>query len=136
EYINIHFPKKIVLENDYFEDQSKDTLIVGEKLLVEINMFKQLKNNVEVQQLELKGNTAKIYRTLPDSSFNCDYIIKAFASEEESTADADTTSALIFDINDVLFERIHFVYHDEVIGTSADIRLQHFDTKVKKFDLT
>lgn len=135
-YINITFPKKLVLENVYFEDQSKDTLIAGEKLLVDINMFKLLKNTVEVQQLELKGITAKINRTLPDSSFNFDYIVNAFASEEESTADADTTSALIFDINDVLFEHIHFVYHDEVIGTSADIRLQHFDTKVKKFDLT
>lgn len=134
-YINITFPKKIVLEDVYFEDQSKDTLLAGEKLLVDINMFKLLKNTVEIQQLELKGITAKINRTLPDSSFNFDYIMEAFASEEESTADADTTSALIFDINDVLFERIHFVYHDEVIGTSADIQLAHFDTKVKKFDL-
>lgn len=134
-YINITFPKKLVLEDVYFEDQSKDTLVAGEKLLVDINMFKLLKNTVEVQQLELKGITAKINRTLPDSSFNFDYIVQAFASEEEPTTDTDTTSALIFDINDVLFERIHFVYHDEVIGTSADIHLQHFDTKVKKFDL-
>ena len=135
-YINITFPKKLVLENVYFEDQSKDTLVAGEKLLVDINMFKLLKNTVEVQQLELKGITAKINRTLPDSSFNFDYIVNAFASEEESTADTDTTSALIFDINDVLFERIHFVYHDEVIGTSADIHLTNFDTKVKQFDLS
>ncbi|PRD57205.1 translocation/assembly module TamB [Sphingobacterium gobiense] len=135
-YVNITFPKKIVLENVYFEDQSKDTLIAGEKLLVDINMFKLLKNTVEVQQLELKGITAKINRTLPDSSFNFDYIIEAFMSEDESTADVDTTSALVFDINDVLFEHIHFVYHDDIIGTSADVRLQHFDTKVKRFDLT
>ncbi len=135
-YINITFPKKLVLENVYFEDQSQDTLIAGEKLLVDINMFKLLKNTVEIQQLELKGITAKINRTLPDSSFNFDYIVEAFASEEESTTDADTTSALVFDINDVLFERIHFVYNDDVIGTSADIRLEHFDTKVKKFDLS
>lgn len=135
-YINITFPKKIVLENVYFEDQSKDTLVAGEKLLVDINMLKLLKNTVEVQQLELKGITAKINRTLPDSSFNFDYIVEAFASEEESTADTDTTSALIFDIRDVLLERIHFAYNDEVIGTNADIRLQHFDTKIKRFDLT
>lgn len=135
-YINITFPKKLVLENVYFEDQSKDTLIAGERLLVDIDMFKLLKNTVEIQQLELKGITAKINRTLPDSSFNFDYIVAAFASEEESTATADTTSALVFDINDVLFERIHFVYHDEVIGTNADIRLGQFDTKVKRFDLT
>src|SRR5690606_29664938 len=75
--------------------------------------------------------------TLPDSSFNFDYIMQAFASEKESTpSDTDTASALLFNIEDVLFKRIHFVYNDEVIGTSADIRLQHFDTKVKKFDLT
>ena len=135
-YINITFPKKLVLENVYFEDQSKDTLIAGEKLLVDIDMFKLLKNTVEIQQLELKGITAKINRTLPDSSFNFDYIVAAFASEEESTPTADTASALVFDINDVRFERIHFVYHDEVIGTHADIQLGQFDTKVKRFDLT
>lgn len=47
-YINITFPKKLVLENVYFEDQSKDTLIAGEKLLVDIDMFKLLKNTVEI----------------------------------------------------------------------------------------
>lgn len=135
-YINITFPKKLVLENVYFEDQSRDTLIAGEKLLVDINMFKLLKNTVEIQELQLEGITGKINRTLPDGRFNFDYIVEAFASEKESTTQADSTSALIFDIDDVVFKRIHFLYRDEMIGTEADIRLTHFDTKVKKFDLT
>lgn len=134
-YVNITFPKKLVLENVYFEDESKDTLVAGEKILLDINMFKLLKNTVEVQQLELKGITAKVNRTLPDSSFNFDYIVNAFASEDESTPSADTSSALIFDVRDVLFERVHFVYRDEIIRTSADVWLQHFETKVEKFDL-
>lgn len=135
-YVNITFPKKLVLENVYFEDQSKDTLIAGEKLLVDINMLKLLKNTVEIEELELEGITAKISRSLPDSSFNFDYIMQAFSSEEESTPTADSSSALVFNIEDVLFKRIHFVYNDEVIGTRADIRLNHFDTRVKKFELT
>ena len=135
-YVNITFPKKLVLENIYFEDQSKDTLLFGEKLLVDINMFKLLKNTVEINELQLEGITAKINRTLPDGAFNFDYIIAAFASEEESTPTADSTSALVFDIQDVLFKRIHFIYSDDVIGTSADIHLSHFDTRIKKFDLT
>lgn len=135
-YVNITFPKKLVLENVYFEDQSKDTLVAGERLLVDINMFKLLKNTVEIEELELEGITAKINRSLPDSTFNFDYIVQAFSSQKESTPTADTSSALVFDIDDVLFKRIHFVYTDEVIGTRADIRLQHFDTKVKRFDLT
>ncbi|KGE13547.1 translocation/assembly module TamB domain-containing protein [Sphingobacterium deserti] len=135
-YVNITFPKKLVLENVYFEDQTKDTLIAGEKLLVDINMLKLLKNTVEIEELELEGITAKIRRTLPDSSFNFDYIMQAFTSEKESTTASDTSSALVFNIEDVLFKRIHFVYDDQVIGTSADIRLNHFDTRVKKFELT
>lgn len=135
-YINITFPKKIVLENVYFEDQSKDTLIAGEKLLVDINMFKLLKNTVQVQEIQLKGITGKIKRSAPSGDFNFTYIINAFDSEQESTTKSDTVSALIFDINDVLLENIHFVYHDDVIGTSADIRLKKFNTKLKKFDLS
>ncbi len=135
-HIYINFPKKLELNDVFFADESKDTLIAGESLLVDINMFKLLKNTVEINELQLKGITAKINRTLPDSSFNFDYIVAAFASEKESTPTADSASALTFDIDKVLFERIKFVYKDDVIGTSADIYLNKFDTRVSKFDLT
>ncbi|WP_140938561.1 translocation/assembly module TamB domain-containing protein [Sphingobacterium lumbrici] len=135
-YINITFPKKLVLENIYFEDQSQDTLLAGEKLSVDINMFKLFKNTVEIQELDLAGITAKITRTTPDGVFNFDYILRAFTTEKESTDKADTTSALVFDIDKVNFDHIRFSYKDDMIGTSADIRLTHFDTRVKNFDLT
>ena len=135
-HIYINFPKKLELKNVFFADQSKDTLIAGESLVVDINMFKLLKNTVEINELQLKGITAKINRTLPDSSFNFDYIVAAFASEKESTPTSDSTSALTIDIDKVLFERIKFVYKDDVIGTSADIFLNKFNTRVSKFDLS
>ncbi len=135
-HIYINFPKKLELNNVFFADQSKDTLIAGESLVVDINMFKLLKNTVEIDELELKGITAKINRKLPDSSFNFDYIVAAFASEKESTPTADSASALTFDIDKVNFERIKFVYKDDVIGTSADIYLNKFNTRITKFDLT
>lgn len=134
-YINITFPKKLVLENVYFEDQSQDTLLAGERLMVDINMFKLLKNTVEIQELELVGITSKIKRTAPDGTFNFDYIVKSFASEQESSPESDTTSALIFDIDKIKFERIRFGYMDDMIGTSADIWLKSFNTRIKTFDL-
>ena len=66
-YINIDFPKKLVLEDIYLADQSKDTLVAGKSIAVDINMLKLLKNTVEIQSLEAEGITAKIRRTLPDS---------------------------------------------------------------------
>ncbi|SJN40144.1 translocation/assembly module TamB domain-containing protein [Sphingobacterium sp. JB170] len=135
-YVNITFPKKLELNDVYFEDQSKDTLIAGEKLIVDINMLKLINNTVQIDEFTLEGITAKINRTLPDSAFNFDYIVQAFATKDESTPSTDSSAALIFDIDDVIFNRIHFVYNDEVIGTSADLKIDHFDTKLERFDLT
>ncbi|WP_411971952.1 translocation/assembly module TamB domain-containing protein [Sphingobacterium sp. Lzh-3] len=135
-YINIDFPKKLILEDIYLEDQSKDTLVAGKSIAVDINMLKLLKNTVEIQSLEADGITAKIRRSLPDSSFNFDYIVKAFASEKESEPTADTASALLFNLDKVKFSKIHVVYADAVIGTSADVYLGRLNTNIKKFDLT
>lgn len=135
-HLYINFPKKLELKDVYFADQTNDTLFAGESLQVDINMFKLFRNTVEIKDLQLAGLTAKVNRTLPDSAFNFDYIVSAFASQEESTTTADSSAALIFDIDKVRFERIKFQYHDEVIGTSAAIDLTYFDTRVKTFDLT
>ncbi|WP_052258695.1 hypothetical protein [Sphingobacterium sp. T2] len=100
-------------------------------------MFKIFKNTIEVQEIQLAGITSKIKRTAPDGNFNFDYIVKAFSSEEESAPQAaDTTSALLFRLDKIGLESIHFVYSDDMIGTSADIRLNKLDTRVKTFDLT
>ena len=135
-YINIDFPKKLVLEDIYLADQSKDTLVAGKSIAVDINMLKLLKNTVEIQSIEAEGITAKIRRTLPDSSFNFDYIVKAFASQKESKPTADSSSALLFNLDKVKFDKFHIVYADDVIGTSADVYLNSLNTNVKKFDLT
>ncbi|MFD2597506.1 translocation/assembly module TamB domain-containing protein [Sphingobacterium corticis] len=135
-YINIAFPKKLVLENIYFEDQSRDTLLSGESILVDINMWRLLDNTVELNELEVKGVTAKINRTLPDSTFNFDYIVNAFASPETQPKQEETESTMVFDLDKVLFERIRFVYDDQTIGTAAELNLNHFSTRIKKFDLS
>jgi len=132
-YVNIAFPKKIVLENVYFEDQLKDTLIAGEKLKVDIDMFKLLSNTVKVQEIDLEGITAKINR---DSAgvFNFDYILKTFVKENNKET-SNSSTPLIFEIGKVNLDKIRFAYSDEIIATSASIWLNHFETRVKTFDL-
>lgn len=133
-YVNITFPKKIVLENVYFSDQSRDTLIAGERLMVDIDMFKLFKNTVKIQEIDLEGITSTIKRD-STGKFNFDYIVETFASPEQATTTTDSTQ-LIFDIGQVTLERIHVDYTDELISTSANIKLKHLDTKVKTFDLS
>ena len=136
-YVDITFPKMLVLENVYFEDQTRDTLVSGEEIKVDIDMFKILNKTIEVQEIHLAGITSKIKRSAPDGNFNFDYIIKAFSSEKEKPQPAsDSTSALIFNLDKVNLERIHFVYNDDMIGTAADLRLKDLSTHIKTFDLT
>lgn len=133
-YVNIAFPKKIVLEDIYIEDQSKDTLVAGDKLLLDLDMLKLFSKKIVIQELGLIGVTSTIAR---DSMgvFNFDYISKAFSTNSDSKESKTDSSPMLFDIDHVFISSTHFIYKDEFIGLSADVRLKNFDTKVKKFDL-
>ncbi len=134
-HITIGFPKMLVLENVYFEDQKKDTLIAGEKLKVDISMMKLLKSQVEVNEINLQGITAKVSRGA-DSTFNFDYIIKAFASEnKKEPKPQDTTSTLKISLDKIILDKINIAYKDVTTGNDIKFLLGHFDTRIKTFDL-
>jgi len=133
--VSLKLPKLLVLEGVYFEDQSRDTLIAGDTLLVDINLFKLLDNKVEINELDFRGITANINRTLPDSAFNFDYIIRAFTTEQVEEESDDTASVMAFSIDKINLDRIRLNYKDDVIGTNADFYLGHLDTRIKTFDM-
>jgi hypothetical protein len=134
-HISLGLPKLLVLEDVYFEDQKKDTLIAGDKLKVDITLMKLLKNKVEINEINLEGITAKISRG-PDSLFNFDYIMKAFASEQKKPVKPqDTTSTMKFSIDKIILDRINVAYKDVTTGNDVKFLLGHFDTRITDFDM-
>ncbi|WP_184542625.1 translocation/assembly module TamB domain-containing protein [Mucilaginibacter sp. FT3.2] len=134
-HISLGLPKLLVLEDVYFEDQKKDTLIAGEKLKVDISMLKLLHNQVEINEINLQGITANISRGA-DSVFNFDYIIKAFAGEQKKEVKpTDTTSTMKFSVDKVILDKINVKYKDLTTGNDVKFILGHFDTRIKDFDL-
>lgn len=132
--LSIDFPKQIVLEKVYFEDQQKDTLLAGEKIRLDISLFKLLSNTVEVNYISLDGIRANIYRKGTDTSFNFDYIIKAFASEEKKPVVKDTTAVMKFKIGKIELNKILTTYKDDVTGNEIYFYLGKFETRIDKFD--
>ncbi|MFD2600585.1 translocation/assembly module TamB domain-containing protein [Flavobacterium suzhouense] len=131
EKIEIGLPKKVILEGVYFESQQGDTLLAGEKLAVDISLFKLLDNEVEINSVNLQGIVANVKRN-EDAVFNFDYIINAFASDKPK----DTTSApMKFSINKVNLDRIRISYDDKITKNDLKVNLTHFDTRIRKFDL-
>ncbi|HYK75750.1 MAG TPA: translocation/assembly module TamB domain-containing protein [Daejeonella sp.] len=132
--ISLDLPKLLVLEGVYFQDQKKDTLLAGDTLKVDISLFKLLHNELEINEIDLRGITTHIDRRLPDSTFNFDYIIKAFAGQKAKTTSKDT-SAMKFSIGKINLDRIRARFKDEVTANDMDLYLGHFDTRIKEFNL-
>ena len=133
--INIGIPNKILLENIYIEDRQKDTLLSGERISADINMFKLISSNVVISELEVRNVTAKIKRILPDTVYNFQFIVDAFAPKNPTAANPADTAAFQMDLDEITLDKIRLVYNDAVSGSDMDIWLEHFDTDVKTFDL-
>ncbi|MBS1530366.1 MAG: translocation/assembly module TamB domain-containing protein [Bacteroidetes bacterium] len=134
-HISIGFPKMILLDSVYFEDQKRDTLIAGDQLKVDISMLKLLHHTVEINEIDLKGITANVNRG-KDSVFNFDYIIKAFAGAQKGPVKTqDTTAGMKFSVGKIILDKIHVGYKDAVTGNNIKFDLGHFDTRIKDFDM-
>ena len=102
--IQIGFPKDVVLEGVYFEDQKKDTLLAGKKIVANINLFELFNNKFQINSIELENVTAKIKRD-KKSVFNFDYIIKAFKSPKKP---GDNSPSMEFYIDKVMLKKAIF----------------------------
>jgi hypothetical protein len=133
--LDIDFPKMLVLQGVYIEDKTKDTLVAGNQLKVDIDMFKLLSSQIQINEINLNGITAKIKRQLPDTVFNYQFIVDAFASPKDTAAKTDT-SAMKMAIDKIIVDKTRLVYYDVVTGNDVDVYLNHFDTRIDTFDPT
>lgn len=134
--IYIGLPKKIVVEDVYLEDQRKDTLLSAGSMKVDMAILKLIfKQELEINSVKLDNITARVNRQDSDTSFNYQFIVDAFSPtpNPSPSSPTDTTSSSI-SINSITLNKARLVYDDEITGTVADAWIDHFDTKVNKYD--
>ncbi len=133
--IEIGLPKKLVLKGFYFESQQKDTLLAGDKIAVDISLFKILDNQIQINSIDIQGIVTNIRRN-QDSVFNFDYMLKAFMSEQaKPAAPADSSAAMKFSLDKINLDRIRVRFDDAITKNNIDVYLGHFDTHIQRFDL-
>jgi len=133
DHISIKFPKDVVLEGFYFEDQKKDTLLAGKRLEVDVDLFKLVSSELEINSVSLENVTANISRNKA-GVFNFDYIIKAFESKEPKVEDPDAKPFKISVVK-VNLDNVKFNFKDDFSKNDVKVNLTHFDTKFREFDL-
>jgi len=131
--LSLDFPKRLVLEGVYFEDQNKDTLFSGGKIQVDIALLKLLSSKVEINYVELKDIYANIYRKGTDTTFNYQYILDAFVSPEQ--VPKDTSAGMQISVDKIVLNNIATSFNDEQTGMDFSGRVGKFQTAFKKFDL-
>src|ERR1700742_5062553 len=87
--LDIQFFNSVTLKDVFVGDRQKDTLLSAGLIDVRIKMLGLLHNSLDIGEVHLAGLTAKIKRQLPDTAFNFQFIIDAFAggnSKPDTTA--------------------------------------------------
>ena len=132
----IGLPKTVILENIYLEDKQKDTLLYGGSVKVDIGIADLIfGNGININNIALENITAKVKRELPDTTFNFQFIIDAFASKEATPNENEDTGSVPVKIGSVALDRIRILYKDVVTGNDIEANLDHFDTEFDEFDL-
>nr|WP_315246820.1 translocation/assembly module TamB domain-containing protein [uncultured Flavobacterium sp.] len=129
--IAIKFPKEVVLEGFYFEDQKNNILLAGKRLEADVDLVKLISSELEINSVSLENVKANIYRD-KNGIFNFDYIIKAFESKEPKDQDSKPFKIAIVKIN---LDNINFNFKDDFAKNDVKVKLLHFDTYFNKFDL-
>lgn len=132
--LDIKFPTTVSLQNVFFEDQSKDTLLYGGTINVDISMLRLLKKEIQIKEISLDHIVAKVKRLSPDSVFNFQFILNAFGSEQKKVSENEDTSILKMSINRILIDNSRIIYKDNFTGNDVDLAFGHLDTKITTFD--
>jgi hypothetical protein len=136
--VNIFFTHSVILHNIFIESRRGDTLLSLQTLAVDVNLLKLLSHELQLKNVRIDSLTAHIIRTLPDSSFNFDFILKALGSNSKSDeTHPDTSGEPLWKINVGGLSLNGFLgtYDDEVSGLKLRVQLGTLHASIDKFDL-
>ena len=133
--LRIHFPDQILIEKVYFEDQHNDSLLWGNRLVVDIALFKLLQNKVEVKSIDLDGIGINIKRVGTGTAFNFSYILKSFVSADNVDKTKPVLKPLFFKLGTLNGNNLSVKFKDDLEGINTHLSLASIHTEVKEFDI-
>lgn len=133
--VSIGLPNRVSLNNIYLEDKTRDTLLYGGSIKVDIALFKLISGEVIVKEVRLADITAKIKRVLPDTAFNFQFIVDAFAPAQTNKP-VDTTSApMKMEIDDVYLDNCGAIYKDVITGNDMTVQVGSMAAAIDSLNL-
>jgi len=141
--VAIRFPKTVGLKGIYVEDTQGDTLLYAGSIFVDVGMLGLLNNKVNVNSVELSGIVANMTRQKPDTVYNYQFLIDAFASppqndtivksepaEDDQENESSGAASWEIIIKNVEFNEISYRLADHFSGLDLSVVFDEFTTNL------
>ena len=129
-HLDIGFFHSVTLKDVYIEDLRHDTLLSAGLIDVHLKMLGLLHNNLDINEIHLSDLTAKIVRPSPDTVFNYQFIVDAFAGQPTAKPDTTKGKPMVMAIRKLLLDNIRLIYADSVTGNLATAVIGHNVTEM------
>ena len=131
--IDYRLPQWIEINNVYIEDQKKDTLIFGQQISADINMFKLMRGNTDIQKLLFKNIFLNVNRPENDTLFNYEFLINAFSGNKPVSQVNTDTAELKLTLNRLIFTNVVLQFKDKHDGSDFNASIKNLDATLNKF---
>jgi hypothetical protein len=131
--VDYSFPKWLEITGVYIEDQHKDTLVYGERLAVDLDMWELIGGDVDIRKIDLENIRIHLGRSATDSNFNYQFVVDAFSDPQTNGATAVDTAALQLTLKQLLLHRIYLQFNDAYAGNVFSAGITNLDLTLNKF---
>lgn len=133
QHVRVDLLNHLSLNGLYIEDQSHDTLLYAGEATVRISDWFVLSKKPVLHYLALSNTYAHLYRTSASGSWNYDFIVRAF-STNDTTKKADTAAKIEFDLEKIALSKVRFHMDDAWGGEDLDFDIGSFNIDAKSLD--
>ncbi|MEO8589767.1 MAG: hypothetical protein ABI432_10390, partial [Flavobacteriales bacterium] len=136
DHLNLRFPLGLTLEGLFVADEQGDTLLRVGTLKTQVGLRALFDKRIVIRYVDLSDVRASIVQS-PDSSFNFDFIIAAFAGTEQdtTTAPSDTSAGFDLSIGAVSLHNVDFDLDLRPSSLSMDVQLGELTADLDRFQL-
>lgn len=137
-YIDLGFPKSILLQGIFLEDKTHDTLVSIKEIEVNLNMLALLSNTVSIETLGVDDFYVRLKRNNPDTTFNFQFLLDAFVSDNKKQVVADTAKGTpwIIKANALSLTHGRFDMLDETSGLNMQVSAGKMLAELNKLDIS
>jgi translocation and assembly module TamB len=131
--INYRLPKWIEMNGVAVQNQSGDTILVGQKLRIDINLLKVFRGRYEINKLELEDVYVSAVKKPGDTTFSYQFLIDAFTTKSDTLK--TTSTPLSLSLQDIHILRSGFRYIDPQTGVSLNTKIGKLDLQIDSIDI-